>query len=102
MRNITVRIQRYSRERGPFEQTYQVPVEEGEVWSVMDVLRYIYEELDRSLAFFSHAACRQAACGKCLMKINGKAGLACKERADTDLLELAPAGKEVIRDLISR
>ena len=42
-------------------QTYAVPVAEGEILSVLNVLEYIYRELDPTLAFFDHAACRQAA-----------------------------------------
>lgn len=95
-------IRRYSAEKGAYSQEYTVPVDEHEVLSVMNVLEYIYTHLDDTLAFFSHAACKQAACGKCLIKINGKPRLACKERADTDELLLEPAGKTVIRDLISK
>lgn len=102
MRTIATTIRRYSAEKGAYSQEYTVPVDEHEVLSVMNVLDYIYTHLDDTLAFFSHAACKQAACGKCLIKINGKPRLACKERADTDELLLEPAGKTVIRDLISK
>lgn len=103
MRTIATTIRRYSAEKGAYSQEYTVPVDEHEVLSVMNVLEYIYTHLDDTLAFFSHAACKAAAMPEnALIKINGKPRLACKERADTDELLLEPAGKTVIRDLISK
>lgn len=102
MREITVTVQRFNSEKGSFWQTYTVPVAEEEVVSVMDLLEYIYENLDSSLAFFRHAACRQAACGKCGMRINKKMGLSCKVKAETDKVELAPRNADVVRDLVCR
>lgn len=100
MGTLNVTIHRNQPGRGAFRQEYRVPVEEGEILSVMDVLEYIYQYIDGSLAFFSHAACKQAACGKCLVKINGKTGLACKEKADKESMELVPYQANVLCDLI--
>ena len=102
MNELVVIVRRFDPERGSCEQEYRVPVNNGEVLSVLNVLEYIYQNLDATLAFFSHAACKQAACGKCMVKINGKNGLACKERAEGPTLSLAPYGKDVVRDLVCR
>ena len=80
-------------------QTYAVPVAEGEILSVLNVLEYIYRELDPTLAFCDHAACRQAACGKCMVKLDGAVKLACKEVAHDGML-LEPYSGRVVRDLL--
>ncbi|MBQ3062686.1 MAG: hypothetical protein IJD03_03410 [Clostridia bacterium] len=84
--------------RSAGEQRYAVPVHEG--MSVMDVLDYIYSELDPTLAYFSHEACRQTACGKCLVKVNGKNCLACGTPCGESDLHLAPWSDRVVRDLL--
>ena len=80
-------------------QTYAVPVAEGEILSVLNVLEYIYRELDPTLAFLDPAACRQAACGKCMVKVDGAVKLACKEVAHDGML-LEPYSGRVVRDLL--
>ncbi len=100
MKNITVIVQRFDQKTGKFQQKYIVPVEENDEVSVMDLLEYIYQNLDDSLAFFHHAACRQAACGKCGMRINGKTGLSCKVKADCDEINLEPVNDKIVRDLV--
>lgn len=80
-------------------QEYAVSFPEGEIVSVLNVLEYIYRELDPTLAFFDHAACRQAACGKCAVKVNGAVKLACKEPAQETML-LEPFSSRVVRDLL--
>lgn len=102
MREINVRVERFDTAHGAYQQGYTVPVREDEIVSVMNLLEYIYENLDGTLAFFSHAACKQAACGKCLVKKDGKTVLACKAAVETDEVSLAPHGKNVVRDLVCR
>ena len=68
----------------------------------MNLLEHIYQNLDGTLAFFSHAACKQAACGKCAVKYNGKTVLACKASVDSDEVRLAPCRGDVVRDLVCR
>lgn len=51
-------------------ESYEIPVAEGEILSVLNVLEYIYRELDPTLAFFDHAACRPG----CLRQVHGEAG----------------------------
>lgn len=95
-----VTVRRSAPEGGEsYLQEYTVPFPEDEIVSVLNVLEYIYRELDPTLAFFDHAACRQAACGKCMVKVNGAVKLSCKEPAhDTMLLE--PYSARVVRDLL--
>lgn len=77
---------------------YRLPALPGA--SVMDVLDYIYENLDPTLSYFSHEACRQSACGKCLVRVNGKVCLACSCPAGAGPLVLEPWNEHVVRDLL--
>jgi succinate dehydrogenase/fumarate reductase-like Fe-S protein len=66
--------------------------------SVTNVLDYIYENLDSSLAYYT--SCHRGVCGRCLMIVNGKTRLACIELV-TDNLTLNPLpNHRVIRDLV--
>lgn len=60
--------------------------------SVLDALDYIYEHIDPTLAYFSHEACRQTACGKCLVCVNGKV---CP--ADGESLAFRPWNDKAVR-----
>jgi succinate dehydrogenase/fumarate reductase-like Fe-S protein len=82
-------------------QEYEVPVD-GET-SLQGILMYINENVDPTLAFFKHAACRQGLCGRCTVKLNGKACLACTAPvpADAELITVEPISEErVIRDIL--
>lgn len=93
MNKVTVKIK-----RGDAFQEYLVEADEN--MSVMDVLETIYETQDNTLAFFRHEACHQEACGKCLVKVNGKNCLACGRSVAEDLLVIEPFSTRVVRDLI--
>ena len=82
-------------------QTYEVPVL-SETMTVMDVLDYIYHNLDHTLSYFRHSSCNQAICGRCLVKMNGKSVLACATRVGSvaGTIKLSPAGGKVIKDLV--
>lgn len=95
MEQLTVKIKR----TGGFQE-YRLEIESFGTLSVLNVLEELYRTRDKTLAFFHHAACRQAACGKCLMKINGKKRLACKELVTTDTLVLEPASDTPVKDLV--
>jgi succinate dehydrogenase/fumarate reductase iron-sulfur protein len=85
------------RDASPRYEDYEVPRKE-EGMLVGDVLTYLYENVDPSLAF--RWECRARQCGACGVMINGKAGLICKERAP-DVMCLEPLqGRRVIRDLV--
>ena len=102
MKEITVKILRGAETGSGVYQTYIVPVEEDTAISVMNLLEEIYNKQDATLSFFSHAACRQAACGKCMVKVDGKVRLACKEKVTADAITLEPYKKEVVKDLICK
>lgn len=89
-------------QRGERMQVYQVPSCSTSV-TVMAVLDYIYQELDHTLAYYRHSSCCQAACGRCLVKLDGAAVLACAKEIPpgTEEIVLTPAGERVVRDLVS-
>ncbi len=97
MSEIKVRIKRGSKDDTLYSE-YTVKLDG--VMSVMDVLRVIYREQDDTLAFFDHEACHQAACGRCLVKVNGRVVLACAETASGDMVLEPWNGEKVVRDLL--
>lgn len=86
------------------EQRYDdfaVPFEEG--MNILSALQYIYENLDRTIAY-PLCLCRMGKCGACAVQVNGKVRLGCAVRltpGETVVLEPVD-GKEVIKDLISK
>lgn len=102
MKTICVKIHRFNQEKGSYLQEYQVEVKENQLISVLNLLEQIYQNQDPTLSFFSHAACKQAACGKCLVKVNGKVKLACKEKVEADFIEIGPHSQDVVKDLVCR
>jgi len=94
----TVTIRRYNPEidAEPHSEVYDYPFEPG--MTVLDVARYIYENVDASFGF--SYCCRNIHCGLCGAKINSKSGLMCREGATREMT-LAPLDNlNVIRDLI--
>lgn len=81
-------------------QIYEIPLEKG--MSAMDVLDYIYENLDSSLAYYDHAACALGVCGKCTGKVNGKAGLLCQALVEGDVVVDPINESKVERDLVCK
>ncbi|MEM2896314.1 MAG: 2Fe-2S iron-sulfur cluster-binding protein [Candidatus Bathyarchaeia archaeon] len=99
-RTVKVKVFRFnpSVDEKPHYQIYEVPLTRG--MSVLDMLDYIYENLDGSLAYYDHAACRQAMCGGCTLIINGKPSLACQTFVEGDMT-VEPLKKfNVVRDLV--
>ena len=76
--------------------TYEVPYDEN--MRVLDVLQYIYVELAPDIAF--QYACRIGRCGTCAVKVNGRAILACQERAKLDMTLEPITPFPVMRDLV--
>lgn len=77
--------------------TFTVPYERGA--SVLDVLKYIYDNLDHSLAFTN--SCRIGKCTCCHDRVNGKTRLSCTTVVDGNDLTVEPLpGYPVIRDLV--
>ncbi len=73
---VTVRIKREDPANGkpPWWQTYEVPRDRA--YRVLDVLEYITDHLDPTLAFRPHV-CRDLCCRVCWLRVNGKARMAC-------------------------
>jgi len=99
-KNIKVKVLRFdpASEERPHYQTYEVPLTEG--MTVLDVLDYIYENIDGSLAYYDHAACRHGICGGCTLVVNGKTCLACQTPVYEDIIIEPPSKFKRIRDLV--
>jgi len=82
-------------------ESYEVPITKQDRYTALDILKYIYENLDSSLAFFSHSVCNHGICGRCAMKINGKVKLSCTYLVTENELILEPKNKKVVRDLVT-
>jgi len=97
---IKVKVFRFnpSVDKKPHYEVYEVPVD-GES-SVLDVLDYIYDNIDHTLAYYSHTACKRGVCGRCTLMVNGKASLACQTAASGDLTIEPPQKFKVVRDLV--
>lgn len=82
-------------------RTYEVPLL-SETMTVMDVLDYIYHNLDHNLSYYRHSSCNQAICGRCLVRMNGRSVLACATRVGsvTGTIKLSPASGKVVKDLV--
>lgn len=73
-----IRVFRFDPEKDtkPRYETYKVPLE----GTVLDALRYIYEEHDASLSFrFGCSGPTFERCGACAVKVNGEPALSCKK-----------------------
>ena len=81
--------------------TYEVPLPADGSCSVIDVLDYIYEHLDGTLAYYRHSVCNQGICGRCGVRANGKNGLACVTRVWGEELLLEPKNNKVVKDLVT-
>jgi succinate dehydrogenase/fumarate reductase-like Fe-S protein len=81
--------------------SYEVPGNSTTI-NITQVLDYIYERLDHSLAYYRHSACCQGICGRCVVKADGKNVLACTAKVEpgTEKLLLEPAGGSAVRDLV--
>jgi succinate dehydrogenase / fumarate reductase iron-sulfur subunit len=92
MTDVKLMVQRFNPmvDAKPHFAEYTVPVREG--MTVLDAVLYARDYIDHSIAV--RFSCRQASCGSCGMKINGKAALACY----TQLVELK-GGKVVAQPL---
>jgi NAD-dependent dihydropyrimidine dehydrogenase PreA subunit len=85
------------KERKPHYETYKVPLG----GTVLDALKYIYEEHDASLSFrFGCSGPTFERCGACAVKVNGEPALGCKKIL-SDHMKIEPHHKYVIlKDLV--
>jgi len=66
--------------------------------TILNILSYIYENLDSTFAF--RKACSKGICRCCIVQVNGKPVMACMEPA-SEYMKIEPHAKfEVIKDLI--
>jgi succinate dehydrogenase/fumarate reductase-like Fe-S protein len=77
---------------------YEVPLEDG--MSAMDVLDYIYQNLDSTLAYYDHAGCALGICARCTGRIDGKAGLFCQVPVSGDVTLEPISPSRVLKDLV--
>lgn len=83
-------------DKEPTYQTYTVPYEMG--LSVLNVLQYIYDNIDSSLSFYY--SCRIGKCNGCLMIVNGKPTRVCTTPPQP-LMTIEPLkGFKVLKDLV--
>jgi succinate dehydrogenase/fumarate reductase-like Fe-S protein len=60
----------------------------------MDVLDFIYQNLDGTLEYYDHAACKLAICARCLGRVNGLPGLMCQADGSEEMTIEPSAGKK--------
>jgi len=84
------------KDKKPRLQTFRKVPYQG--MRVTDVLNYIYQNLDTSLAF--RYSCRAGLCGVCLLKVNGKACLSCHRIAEKEMTIEPPSHYAVVKDLV--
>ncbi len=97
-KEIKVKVRRFdpSTDSESSIQEYIVPVEEG--MSVANVLDWIADNDDPSLAFYS--SCRTGKCKACLIRINGKANMVCTKMVSGDLELEAIDSTRIVKDLV--
>lgn len=95
-----IKIQRFDPgvDKEPRYQTYEVPPEGWVDRKVVDTLRYIFENIDSTLAF--REPCRQRLCGACMVIMNKKPVLACDAMSVQEMVIEAVGKYPVIRDLV--
>ena len=96
---VKIKVYRYNPEEdkgGLIE--YTLP--EGCCKSVLDALDYIKDNIDHSLAYYSHQACGKGMCKTCVLRIDGKPMVSCQTPLHEGIT-IEPLYKKVIVDLIS-
>jgi succinate dehydrogenase/fumarate reductase-like Fe-S protein len=98
---VRVTVERYNPATGRrYAESYDVP--RGLKLRVLDSLDYILREIDPSLGHRRHL-CKAEMCNGCLMTVNGKPRLACRElvSAGQHEISLGPLqGRTVLKDLV--
>ena len=102
MSNKIISVKVYRSESGSGStssyDSFQVPLESG--MSAMDVLDYIYQNQDSTLAYYDHAGCGLGICVRCTGKVNGKAGLLCQTIVNDDIVINPSSELRVLKDLV--
>jgi len=94
----TVEVFRFNPEydEKPRFQLFEVPYDKQK--TVLDTLEYIYENLDKSIAF--REACRSGYCGMCTLRVNRKVCLACATYMVKAMKIEPPSRGKIVRDLV--
>ena len=100
---MKVNVFRYNPESGEEGFTaYELPFGPEEGRTVLYIIKYIQENLDPTLSFFSHCACDRGICGRCLVDVNGAKKLACSCVPDGGEITLRPKNDNYIKDLVCK
>ena len=100
LKSIKTKVFRFNpdQDKEPFYQEYEMPWEPG--LTAMDVLDYIYQNVDGTLAYYDHAACKLGICARCTGRVNGKPGLLCQIEVSDNMVIDPVANKPIVRDLV--
>ena len=100
VKSIKTRVFRFNpdQDKEPFFQEYDVPWEPG--MTAMDALDYIYQNIDGTLAYYDHAACKLGICARCTGRVNGKPGLLCQVEVSDNMVIEPVSNKQIVRDLV--
>lgn len=83
-------------DRVPYQQQFEYEYNEG--MTVLDVLNYIYENIDSTLGY--SYSCRNGHCGLCGIIVDGDPALACKKAAKPKMTVEPLRNLRVVKDLI--
>jgi succinate dehydrogenase / fumarate reductase, iron-sulfur subunit len=101
--DVRLLVQRFDPERDERPRMVEYAVPEREGMTVLDALLYARDYLDHSIAL--RFSCRQASCGSCGMKINGRPRLACYTQVNELKGEKVVAQPmdnfEIVKDLVT-
>ena len=98
IKTITVKVSRFNpaTDKQSSFKSYQVPITTG--MSALDVLDYIFTNLDSSLSYYS--SCHRGYDMCCLVNVNGKPARACTTLATDDLTIEPMKNRKVLKDLV--
>ena len=100
---MNVKVFRYNPERNEeYYSEYAVPFDKSEGHTLLQILRYIFENMDSSLSYFSHCVCDRGICGRCVMDVNGSKKLACAYIPECDELIVKPKNDKFIKDIVCK
>lgn len=99
--NVTLKVFRFNPDKDltPAYKTYEIPYEEG--MTVHIALKYLYENVDNTLAF-KDSCCYSLKCYGCVVRVNGKEVRACATPVSAgQFYTIDPVSAHgVIRDLV--
>lgn len=97
-RSSKVRIFRYEpdKDEKPRYEQYKIPYNPDQ--TILDSLKYIQKDLDRSLSF--RGECGYQMCGTCAVRLNGRPVLACNTRMEREMVLDPLLDIPVIKDLV--